>query len=517
MAVAALLFLGQALIGGGVAHYRAEPGDFFGLDLSVVPAEQPAAHLAPATRHLVDRDRLCRRCAVRGRHAGPQRAGRAAPRHPSAVRRRRRRRGRQPARRMGRHPAMAGRGMVLVRQPGLGISRDRPGLADPAGDRPRLLVRPVVAQRGAGAARSRAPRTDRVLPDRRRGNPGILSAGASVRRHHPLHDRRHLAVLDHPSVGRGLLRAVRHRHRRHHFLRARAGRAQHGAPRHLPRRHPDLRRRADRHRASLVLQRPDRAQHGAVLGVLGARGGSPDADHARCLGLRHRDAGRGQRAVPAQMDVLFPDGRGVLELHRRRHLRIPHQHADRQLLRDGHQPHAQSRPCRDDGRVRHAGHRADGVRPAPDDVRRGLATPGALRSLRLLGTQHRSRDDGGPQPVSLGHPADARRHRSMAIGTRAASPIRQARCRGCSNGCACRATWCSSSWARCRSRSPSASAISPYGQDTRGASRHGRFRPNKRRTVHLQGSARHSAATASPICSQVGATSDTVARRMSRW
>jgi nitric oxide reductase subunit B len=34
MAVAALLFLVQALIGGGVAHYRAEPGDFFGLDLS---------------------------------------------------------------------------------------------------------------------------------------------------------------------------------------------------------------------------------------------------------------------------------------------------------------------------------------------------------------------------------------------------------------------------------------------------------------------------------------------------
>jgi nitric oxide reductase subunit B len=34
MAVAALLFLTQALIGGGVAHYRAEPGDFFGFDLS---------------------------------------------------------------------------------------------------------------------------------------------------------------------------------------------------------------------------------------------------------------------------------------------------------------------------------------------------------------------------------------------------------------------------------------------------------------------------------------------------
>jgi nitric oxide reductase subunit B len=34
MAVAALLFLGQTLIGGGIAHYRAEPGDFYGFDLS---------------------------------------------------------------------------------------------------------------------------------------------------------------------------------------------------------------------------------------------------------------------------------------------------------------------------------------------------------------------------------------------------------------------------------------------------------------------------------------------------
>src|SRR5262249_2528678 len=33
MAVAALLFLAQTLIGGGVAHYRAEPADFYGFDL----------------------------------------------------------------------------------------------------------------------------------------------------------------------------------------------------------------------------------------------------------------------------------------------------------------------------------------------------------------------------------------------------------------------------------------------------------------------------------------------------
>jgi nitric oxide reductase subunit B len=34
MGVAVLLFLAQTLIGGAVAHYRAEPGDFYGIDLS---------------------------------------------------------------------------------------------------------------------------------------------------------------------------------------------------------------------------------------------------------------------------------------------------------------------------------------------------------------------------------------------------------------------------------------------------------------------------------------------------
>ncbi len=36
MCIASLLFLGQTLVGGGVAHYRAEPGDFYGFDLSVI-------------------------------------------------------------------------------------------------------------------------------------------------------------------------------------------------------------------------------------------------------------------------------------------------------------------------------------------------------------------------------------------------------------------------------------------------------------------------------------------------
>ncbi len=36
MAIAAVLFLGQTLLGAAVAHYRAEPGDFYGFDLSAI-------------------------------------------------------------------------------------------------------------------------------------------------------------------------------------------------------------------------------------------------------------------------------------------------------------------------------------------------------------------------------------------------------------------------------------------------------------------------------------------------
>lgn len=36
MAIAVLLFLAQTLVGGAVAHYRADPGTFYGIDLSVV-------------------------------------------------------------------------------------------------------------------------------------------------------------------------------------------------------------------------------------------------------------------------------------------------------------------------------------------------------------------------------------------------------------------------------------------------------------------------------------------------
>jgi nitric oxide reductase subunit B len=116
MAIAALLFFGQTLIGGGVAHYRADPGSFYGIDL---------ARLLPSnllrTWHLqlaVDRHRLCGRCSVRRGDARPQRVISAAARHKFVIRRSPRCDLRQPARRVRRAPSMAERRLVLVRQQG---------------------------------------------------------------------------------------------------------------------------------------------------------------------------------------------------------------------------------------------------------------------------------------------------------------------------------------------------------------------------------------------------------------
>ena len=39
-AVVALLFLAQTLVGGGIAHYRADAGSFYGVDLSAILSSQ---------------------------------------------------------------------------------------------------------------------------------------------------------------------------------------------------------------------------------------------------------------------------------------------------------------------------------------------------------------------------------------------------------------------------------------------------------------------------------------------
>ena len=53
--VVALLFLAQALVGGGTAHYRASAGSFYGINLVGDFAEPNPAHLASAARNFLDR------------------------------------------------------------------------------------------------------------------------------------------------------------------------------------------------------------------------------------------------------------------------------------------------------------------------------------------------------------------------------------------------------------------------------------------------------------------------------
>ena len=59
--------------------------------------------------------------------------------------------------------------------------------------------------------------------------------------------------------------------------------------------------------------------------------------------------------------------------------------------------------------------------------RRGLASPGAIRPLRLLGAQYRSRDDGASSACFPPGSCKCTTSSRTAIGTRAASPIRRAR------------------------------------------------------------------------------------------
>ncbi len=71
----AALFLVQTLLGGATAHYHAETGGFFGLDLAQVATLQPDPHLAPPIGHLLRGHRL-----PGGRHfpGSPDRRPRAA-------------------------------------------------------------------------------------------------------------------------------------------------------------------------------------------------------------------------------------------------------------------------------------------------------------------------------------------------------------------------------------------------------------------------------------------------------
>ncbi len=303
------------------------------------PSEQPAADLASAAGDLLDRDCLCRGGAVPRAFARHRRAALVRRLGARAVRRVRRGDRREPAGGMDGHRPVARRPVVLVRQSRLGVPRTRPRVAVPAGRGTPPVVRAALETgeaRLVGRAGVKADRLD--VPGRGAGDPGVLRPGAVLWGPHPLHDRRYVALLDHPPVGRRLLRVLRHDHRRVDLLPTRADPPQCRTARDLSRRDPVLRRRVDRDRSPLVLHRTQQREHGDVGHVFGARGRTANLADTRRLGLRANYAGPMRRlrqddGDPAQVGLLFPDGGGILEFCRCRHLRFPDQPADRQLLR----------------------------------------------------------------------------------------------------------------------------------------------------------------------------------------
>ena len=108
----------------------------------------------------------------------------------------------------------------------------------------------------------------------------------------------------------------------------------------------------------------------------------------------------GQAIVDAaQMDVLLPDVRWLLEFPRRGRVRVPDQHARRELFRSRHNSHPEPRSRSHDGRVRNARGGADGFRVTTDAGVRSVDAGRKICPCFILGTQHGSSADGGGQPV----------------------------------------------------------------------------------------------------------------------
>ena len=153
------------MVGGATAHYRADPGSFYGIDLLALSSR--ATSCGPG---------ICSwRSSGSPRPTSP--AACSSPRRWAERSRRGRSRGinvlflalvrrrlRQPAGRNARHQPAAREPLVLVRAPGLGVSRPGAGLADPAGGRPRVLAGPALPGGPAGAARPREAGDLRGLP-----------------------------------------------------------------------------------------------------------------------------------------------------------------------------------------------------------------------------------------------------------------------------------------------------------------------------------------------------------------
>src|SRR6202035_1132494 len=176
---------------------------------------------------------------------------------------------RQSPRGMAGDQRPARRSLVLARTPGLGIPGSGTALAGAARWRARAVADSLVPRFAARDEGRRALRTRRALPVLGRGDPGLLPARPLLRPPHQLRGDRQLALLDHPPLGRGLLRALRHGSRRDDVPP--------DGPRERDRCHArgisgrDLVPRGGyhRHRPPLVLHGPGYPEHGTSLGLFG--------------------------------------------------------------------------------------------------------------------------------------------------------------------------------------------------------------------------------------------------------
>ena len=119
---------------------------------------------------------------------------------------------------------------------------------------------------------------------------------------------------------------------------------------------------------------------------------------------------RSKTPFPHRWAVMFLVAVGLLELPRRRHLRLPGQPADRLLLRDRHRADRQPRSRGDDGRLRDAGDRPVALLPALPHRRGPMARE--VGEGRLLEHEHRAGMD------VLRHAAAARDPPALPVGQR---------------------------------------------------------------------------------------------------
>src|ERR1035438_5439311 len=389
-AVVALLFLAQSFLGGLIAHYRVETGAFYGFDIA-----RWLPYTLARTWHLQLAIFWIATSWVGGGLFLATWVGGEEPKHQKT----------------GVYALLGALVLVVVGS----LAGESLGINDKLGqlwfwfghqgseylDLGRLwqfllavglifwLFLMFRALRPAFKSPEKA-RTVLTLSVRGRGHPCLLPARPFLWPSHQLRRHRQLALLDHPSLGGGILRTLRDGAGGHHVPPDGRGQHQNRHAPNLPGCHPVSQRRDHRHRPPLVLHRPGNAQHG--LGVVLLRSGSSasNASDSVRMGFHQAEKGgvfrvRPRSGLEPEVVHLLPHGRGCLELRRRRGLRFPDQPADRVLLRGGHVAHRQSRTRRTVWCLWDVGLSSPGLLLEGHAIRHHMEGDGEVRPGGLLG------------------------------------------------------------------------------------------------------------------------------------